>query len=251
MTLGIAAIAANSVIQRALSAKSEGVAQNSFLLAAIAYVVIGVIPIVLGFVASITMPGVDDPNAVLTNIAVAHLQPIFVVLFVGAILSSIMSTSDSILLSAASIISTNLLPLVKQDADEKTRLAVTRYSIPFVAFAASYVAFGAERVVEVLIDSAAPLLAMTIVPFILCFWWEKANRSGALGGIFGGLAGWGIAAQFDTVTPPDLIGFAVSLVTMVVVTLLTQQSDPPRPITDDRGNIVELKDRVASLGLRG
>jgi len=26
--------------------------------------------------------------------------------------------------------------------------------------------------------------------------------------------------------------------------LLTQDFDPPRPITDDRGNIVELKDRV-------
>ena len=250
MTLGIAAIAANSVIQRALSAKSESVAQNSFLVAAIAYTVIGVIPIVLGFVASITMPSLADPNAVLTYIAVEHLQPIFVVLFVGAILSSIMSTSDSILLSSASIISTNLLPMVKENADEKTRLAVTRYSIPFVALAASYVAFGAERVVEVLIDSAAPLLAMTIVPFILCFWWEKANRYGALGGIFGGLAGWGIASMFDTVTPADLIGFAVSLTVMVVVTFLTQRIDPPRPITDDRGNVVELKNRVGLLGLK-
>lgn len=250
MTLGIAAIAANSVIQRALSARSEIVAQNSFIVAAIAYVLIGVIPIVLGFVASVTMPELDDPNAVLTYIALEHLQPVFVVLFVGAILSSIMSTSDSILLSSASIISTNLLPLVKNDADDKIRLAVTRYSIPFVALAASYVAFGAERVVEVLIDSAAPLLAMTIVPFILCFWWEKANRSGALGGILGGLAGWGIASQFDTVTPPDLIGFAVSLVTMVTVTLLTQKTDPPRAITDDAGNIVALDNRVATLRLK-
>ena len=89
---------------------------------------------------------------------------------------------------------------------------------------------------------------MTIVPFIFCFWWEKANRSGALGGIFGGLVGWGVAAQFETVTPPDLIGFAASFVVMVVVTLLTQQVDPPRPITDDSGNVVELKDRVLAGG---
>jgi len=88
---------------------------------------------------------------------------------------------------------------------------------------------------------------MTIAPFILCFWWEKANRAGALGGIFGGLAGWGIASMFDTVTPPDFIGFAVSFITMVVVTLLTQDFDLPRPITDDRGNIVELKNRVNVL----
>lgn len=247
MTLGVAAVAANSVIQRALSARSERVAQNSFLVAAVAYVVIGVIPIMLGMIASVAMPAVSDPNAVLTDIALAYLSPVFVVLFVGAILSSIMSTSDSILLSSASIISTNLLPRVVKDPSEKMRLAVTRYSIPFVALAASYVAFGAERVVEVLIESAAPLLAMTIAPFILCFWWEKANRYGALGGIFGGLAGWLISAQFETVTPPDLIGFGVSLVTMVIVTLLTQRIDPPRAITDDQGNEVPLRDRVATF----
>ena len=71
---------------------------------------------------------------------------------------------------------------------------------------------------------------------------------GLFGHLIGGLAGWGIAAQFDTVTPPDLIGFAVSLIVMVSVTLLTQKIDPPRPITDDRGNIVELKNRVAFIG---
>jgi Na+/proline symporter len=247
MTLGISAIAANSVIQRALSARTEMVAQNSFLIAAVAYVVIGAIPIMLGMVASVTMPGAEDANSILTDIAVAHMQPIFVVLFVGAILSSIMSTSDSILLSSAAIISTNLLPRVVKNPGDELRLRVTRWSIPFVALAATYIAFGAERVVEVLIQSAAPLLAMTIVPFVLCFWWEKSNRCGALGGIFGGLAGWLISAQFETVTPPDLIGFAVSLIVMVVVTLLTQRVDPPRPITDDQGNKVELKNRVATF----
>ena len=123
-------------------------------------------------------------------------------------------------------------------------MAVARYSIPFVALAATYVAFGAERVVEVLIESVAPLLAMIIVPFVLCFWWKKANRYGALGGIFGGLAGWVISAQFETVTPPDLIGFAASLISMLVVTLMTQRIDPPRPITNDSGETVELTDRV-------
>ena len=247
MTLGIAAIAANSVIQRALSARTEIVAQNSFLIAAVAYVVIGVIPIMLGMVASVSMPGIEDPNAVLTDIAVTHLRPIFVVLFVGAILSSIMSTSDSILLSSAAIISTNLLPRVVKDPNDELRLKITRWSIPFIALAASYIAFGTERVVEVLIQSAAPLLAMTIVPFVLCFWWEKANRYGALGGIFGGLVGWLVSAQFETVTPPDLIGFVVSLVTMVIVTLLTQRIDPPRPITDDQGGVVPLRDRIATF----
>ena len=250
MTLGVAGIAANTIIQRALAAKSEAVAQNSFFIAAIGYIVIGSIPLMLGLIASVTMPGLEDSNAVLADIAVEYLHPVLVVVFVGAILSAIMSTSDSILLSCASVISTNLMPLVIKDPSSKLRLQVARYSIPFTAVAASYIAFGAEKVVAVLVLSIAPLLAMTIVPFVLCFWWDKANRYGALAGIFGGLIGWLVALALETETPADLIGFGVSLVAMVSVALLTQSVCPAKPLTNIDGEAVVLKDRLATLRFR-
>jgi Na+/proline symporter len=158
-----------------------------------------------------------------------------------------MSTGDSILLSTGAIVSTNLLPLFHKNPSEKLRMWVARITIPVAAVVASYVAFGAERVVEVVVDSAAPLLAMTIVPFVLCFWWEKANKYGALGGIFGGLAGWGVASAVGTEFPPDFIGFGVSLVTMVLVALATQRIDPPRPLTDIDDEAVALAGRVATF----
>ena len=247
MTLGIAGIAANTIIQRALAARSESVAQNSFFIAAFGYIIIGSLPLMLGLIASVTMPGLEDSNAVLADIAIEHLHPVMVVVFVGAILSAIMSTSDSILLSSASVISTNLLPLVVKNPSSKLRLQVARYSIPFTAVAASYIAFGAEKVVAVLVLSIAPLLAMTIVPFVLCFWWDKANRYGALAGIFGGLFGWLVALSLETKIPADLIGFGVSLVAMITVALLTQQVCPPKPLTDIDGETVALKDRFATF----
>jgi len=250
MTLGVAAVASNSIIQRALSAKTEAVAQNSFIVATLGYAVIGTIPIVLGLIASVTMPGLE-PNAVLTSIAIEHLHPVFVAIFVGAILSAFMSTGDSILLSTGAIISTNLLPMFQKNPSDKLQMTVARITIPVAAAVASYVALGAERVIEVIVDSVAPLLAMTIVPFVLCFWWEKANKYGALAGIFGGLAGWGIAALVGTEFPPDLIGFGVSLVSMVSVALATQGINPPRPLSDIDGNAVALADRVATFRSTG
>ena len=129
MALGIAALASSSVIQRALSARTESVAQNSFSLAAFGYLTIGLVPLMLGFAATVTMPGLDDPNAVLTDLAVKHLHPVFVAVFVGAIVSAILSTSDSILLAVSSITSTNLLPLVKNKPSEKLRLQVARFAM--------------------------------------------------------------------------------------------------------------------------
>lgn len=247
MTLGVAAIASTAIIQRALSARTEAVAQNSFYVATVLYLSIGVIPIVLGLIASVTMPNLDDPNAVLTKLAIEHLHPILVVVFVGAILSSIMSTSDSVLLGVASVVSTNLLPLVRKHPDSVLRLRVARIAIPIAGLLATYIAFSASRVVEVLIDAAAPLLAGIIVPFVLCFWWEKANQYGALAGMAGGLLGWMVASTMDSIIPPDLIGFSVSLVCMVAISLATQSVCPPRPLTDDDGEPVVLTNRLGTL----
>ena len=249
MTLGIAAVASSSVIQRALSAKSEGVAQNSFYLAAVAYVIIGSIPLVLGFVASITMPGVEDPNAILTDLAISHLHPILVAVFVGAIVSAGMSSCDSILLAGSTVVSTNLMPLVVRNPSDQLRLRVVRYTIPVLALGAMYIAFNANRAVQVLIDSASILLAGVCVPFFACFFWSKANRTGGVASIASGLATWQIAVAYDTEIPPDMIGFFVSFIVMIVATLATQKTDPPRPLTDIDGNEVPLEDRFGNLRL--
>ena len=68
--------------------------------------------------------------------------------------------------------------------------------------------------------------------------------------MFGGFITWLGASAVGTEFPPDLIGFGVSAVAMVVVTLLTQKIDPPRPLTDINGNTVELANRLGTLGFR-
>jgi cation/acetate symporter len=140
-----------------------------------------------------------------------------------------------------------LLPIFHSNPSDELRIRVARITILVGAIIAGYVALGAERVVDVIVDSLAPLLAMTIVPFVLCFWWDKANKYGALAGIFGGLTGWGTAALVGTQVPPDLIGFGVSLVSMVAVALATQRINPPRPLSDLNGDPVELANRFATF----
>jgi hypothetical protein len=47
--------------------------------------------------------------------------------------------------------------------------------------------------------------------------------------------------------PGDFIGLGVSLVTMLIAVPLTQGLDPPRPLRDRDGNLVELTDRSGIL----
>ena len=98
------------------------------------------IPVMLGLIAKVTMPGLVDPETVIPELAIAHLHPVAIAIFVGALLAAIMSTADSALLATASIFSNNILPLFKPQASDRLRLLATRVAIPIFGSIAIYVA---------------------------------------------------------------------------------------------------------------
>jgi len=140
MIIGLADLTSQSLIQRAMSAKTEQVAQNSFYLASFGYLTLGMIPVMLGIIASVTIPGLADTESVIPTLAIKHLHPVAIAVFVGALLAAIMSSADSALLAAASVFSTNILPLFKPKASDRLRLLVTRIAIPVFGIVALVIA---------------------------------------------------------------------------------------------------------------
>jgi Na+/proline symporter len=80
-------------------------------------------------------------------------------------------------------------------------------------------------------------------------WWKKANRSGALAAMAVGLTTWLSTLFLAPRLPADFIGLAASLLTMLVVTPLTQKLDPPRELRDGDGNPVDMSNRLGVLPL--
>jgi len=250
LIFGLADIPSQTLLGRAMAAKSERVAQNSFYLASGGYFLFAMIPVTLGIIASVTMPGLEDSESVIPTLAIAHLHPVAVAIFVGAILAAIMSTCDSAMLSVASLISRNILPLVRRAPSDKLSLLVARASIPVTALIGIAVALEAQQVYDVIVDANILALTATTVPFLLSIWWKKATRIGALAAMAAGFATWLISRSLAPEMPGDLFGLGVCLVTIVVVSLATQRIDPPRPVRDLDGNKVELTDRLGTLGFR-
>jgi Na+/proline symporter len=195
LIFGFADIASQSLLQRAMSAKSEQVAQNSFYAAAISYVGFAMIPVMLGIIASVTMPGLANSESVVPALALEHLHP---------------------------------LPLIKRNPSERTQLMVIRLAIPVGGFLAVSFALNAGSVFDTVLDANVLMLAAVIAPFILGMWWKKANRAGALSGMSAGIATWLAVSTFAAGLPADLLGFVSCVVVMLVVTPLTQEIDPPR-----------------------
>jgi len=227
LIFGLADVTAQTLLQRAFSARNEQVAQNSFYLAGIGHLSLGMIPVLLGIIASVTMPGIVDTESVIPTMAIEHLHPVAIAIFVGALLAAIMSSADSALLAAASLF----------------------IAIPVFGSMAVYVALEVQVVYDLIMDSNSVILVCVTIPFIVGVYWRKANRTGALVSMAVGFLTWFVAILFAPGFPGDLLGLLTGLVAMLVATALTQKSDPPEPLRNSDGEEVEMKDRLGTLPL--
>jgi SSS family solute:Na+ symporter len=246
---GLIAVGVVSVVQRAMAAKNEQVAQNSFYLAGVGYLVFGMVPVMLGYIAVGSMPGVEDGNAIIPLLAVEHLHPVVVAIFVGAVISAIMSTSDSILLGCGTVISVNLLPRVLNNPTDHQKLRVARWSVPIMAMIALITAFNASSVISAIATAISFSFATTMAPFVLCIWWKPLNRTGGYSGIAAGFTSFVFFSLMYPNVAASFVGFWVSLVGAVVVSLLTQKKDPPKVLTKGDGTPMNLSNRLGTLPL--
>jgi SSS family transporter len=242
--IGISNLASQSLLQRGLSARNENVAQNAFYIGGVGFLVIAMIPVLLGILASVSMPGIEDQETIIPMLAMQHLHPVLMAVFVGALLAAIMSSADSALLSASSVISANILPVFWPQAEQRLKLIWARVSIPVAGIIAAVVALKVQVIYDLILDASAVLLAAVVVPFVLGIWWKSANRTGALSAMFSGMLVWIISSNLWPELPGDLLGMFACLVTMLIVTPLTGKFDPPRPVVTLDGDEVELKDRL-------
>jgi Na+/proline symporter len=207
------------------------------------------IPVTLGIIASVTMPGLDEPETVIPTLAIQHLHPVAISIFVGAMLAAIMSTADSSLLAAASVFSVNILPLFKRRISDKQRLLALRISIPVFGILAVYVALEVQAVYQLVMDSNSVKLVCVAVPFVAGVWWKRANRTGVLVSMAMGFLAWLISNLVAPEFPGDLLGLLVGLASILIVAPLSQKSDPPRPLRNGAGEEVEFKNRLGSIPL--
>ena len=207
------------------------------------------IPVTLGIIASVTTPGLTQPETVVPQLAIAHLHPVAIAIFVGALLAAIMSSADSALLAAASIFSTNILPLMKREPSDKLRLLVTRIAIPVFGSFAIYVALAVKVVYNLIMDANSVSLVCVVIPFIAGIYWKLTNRTGVLASMAMGFLVWLLAIFLAPELAGDMLGLLAGLITILIVVPLTQKFDPAKPLLNSDGEEIELKDRLGTLPL--
>lgn len=247
LVIGLGSIPGQDLLQRALSAKNERVAQNSSYVAGIMYLTVGVIPVILGMIGSVVLPEVADPEYIMPALGLKYLHPIGMSLFVGALLSALMSSADSALLAPASIIGENVVRYFKRDISEKQVLRLSRWSVPVVGIIALLIGLYFKNIYNLMVNSWAFLLVSLFVPLTAGIYWKKANAPAALASMITGLVAWVLFAVVQSEYPADLIALGISAVVMVVVTWMTRNSHPALPLKDLDGKDLAYADRLGTL----
>ena len=163
-------------------------------------------------------------------------------IFLCGILAAIMSTADSQLLVSASAIAEDIYKgVIKKDADDKKVLRLSRVAIIAIAIVAYVIALDPNSSVMTLVSDAWAGLGAAFGPLVLMsLFWKRTNLQGAIAGLVSGAVTVIFWDYIPLVAGRTLgsatglyslaLGFPVSLICIVIVSLATKA--PEKEITD-------------------
>lgn len=220
--------------------KSKGVAIGWVFLSLVLACVIGVLGRAYLFPQILT--GGEEENVFINMIiklfTVDIAAPIVAGLFLCGILAAIMSTADSQLLVSASSVAEDIVKgIIKKDAKDEEVFRISRITVVVIAVLAYLIALDPNSSIMGLVSNAWAGLGAAFGPTVLLsLYWKRTNFQGAVAGIASGALTviiWDYipllgGQTLGTVTGlySLVVGFAVSLLAIVIVSLVTPAPSP-------------------------
>jgi Na+/proline symporter len=171
-------IAAQELAARVLAARSPQVARHATAAAGVLYLVVGSIAVVVGLGAAAFIGGEHDHEPVLSRFAQQQLPLPLYILFLGALVSAILSTLSGALLVAGALAGHNLVKPLFPGMSDAQRLRTDRLGVLFFGVLAYVIALTSESVYGLVQQAAALGSSGILVMMVFALW----------GGRFGGPA---------------------------------------------------------------
>jgi Na+/proline symporter len=226
-TIGLGSIPQQDVFQRLMSSKSEKVAQYSSYLGALMYLVIGSLPLLIVLCAQQLYPAIatGDTEKILPNMVLQHGSLFTQVLFFGALLSAIMSTTSGAILAPSTVLGENIIRPFFKDIPDAKFLRIIRLSVVIVSIISMLMAFGSQNIYELVASSSVLSLVSLFVPLTAGLYWKRSNEAGAILSIIMGTAGYIFSEVSETETPPLFVGLLSSIAGMIIGTYGWKKKD--------------------------
>lgn len=215
------------VVARLLASDSVATAKRGAYVAALLYVLVATVPVILGLIGPALVPGLKEPERLLSMLAERSLAPVVYAIFNAALLAAILSTVDSILLSASALTLKNLFGSALEGMSDRSQVRWSRISVALAGLVCFVVAVSARGIYQ-LVEVASGLgTAGLVVTTIAALYDPKPSRLGAIAALLLGLVCPPVLEALD-LSAPFLGGMLAALIAYVGFRLMN--SGGPRVV---------------------
>ena len=212
------------MLSRILGCKSAATARNATLVGAAIYLVAGSIPAVMGLAGPTLVPGLAEPEQLVTQLAEQHLSTFLYVLFAGALISAILSTVDSCLLAAASLVSHNLVVPLKPTLTDRQKILTARIGVAAFGVLAYVIALYAGSIYELVATASALGSAGIFVVGLFGLFSRVGGAPSAYAALVTGVVVWGAGEYWLEWSTPYMAALAASLAAYLLAALLARRA---------------------------
>lgn len=234
VTMMFGSIPQQDVFQRVMSAKDAPTARTGAVIGGVSYILFAFVPMFIVAAAVVVMGSQaleiaqNDYQRLLPTFVMTKMPLVMQILFFGALLSAIKSTSSATLLAPSTSFVENILKNIRPGMTDRQQLLAMRITIVIFATLVLMYAIAMEGTsIYELVSSAyqVPLVG-AFVPLVMGLYWKRATTQGAILSIAGGLLTW--VLFFEQITgwgvhfPGQLAGLIMAFVGMVAGSLAPQ-----------------------------
>lgn len=234
ITMMFGSIPQQDVFQRVMSAKDAPTARAGAVIGGASYILFGFVPMFIVAAAVVVMGSNameiarNDYQQLLPTFVMTKMPLIMQILFFGALLSAIKSTSSATLLAPSTSFTENILKNIRPGMSDRQQLFAMRVTIViFAALVLVYaIAMEGTSIYELVSSAYQVTLVAAFVPLVMGLYWKRATTQGAIFSIAAGLVVWiGFFPQISSLGehfPGQLAGLLAAFAGMFVGSLAPQ-----------------------------
>jgi Na+/proline symporter len=198
VTMMLGSIPQQDVYQRVMSAKSAGTARAGAVIGGVSYILFAAVPMFIVSCAVVVMGhnaldlAANDYQRLLPAFVMTRMPLVMQILFFGALLSAIKSTSSATLLAPSTSFVENILKNLRPQMSDRQQLFAMRATIVvFAALVLLYaIAMKGTSIYEMVGSAYQVTLVGAFVPLVMGLYWKRATTQGAIMSLAAGILTW-------------------------------------------------------------
>jgi solute:Na+ symporter, SSS family len=237
LTMMLGSIPQQDVFQRVMSAKDANTARNGAVIGGVSYILFAAVPMFIVASAVVVMGdsamelAKNDYQRLLPTFVLTKMPLLMQILFFGALLSAIKSTSSATLLAPSTSFVENILKNLRPGMTDKQQLLAMRVTIvAFTGIVLAYaIAMKGTSIYDLVSSAYQVTLVGAFVPLVMGLYWKRATTQGAIVSVAAGIAVWLLffpqvgGEELSQAFPGQLAGLMAAFAGMIAGSLAPQK----------------------------